>query len=90
MRLDRTNLLIGEVVIDINLSNDEFRVEIASGREAMKVEMGAGQVVQWLPVLVALVENLNLVLNSQLPVAPTLGYLTSSSDRHRYPDPYNK
>ena len=69
---------------------DELRVEFASVREAMKVEMGARQVVQRLPVLVALVENQRLVLNSQLPVAPTSGYLTPSSDLHRYPHPYNK
>lgn len=69
---------------------DELRVEFALVREAMKVEMGARQVVQWLPVLVALVENLRLVLNSQLPVAPTPEYLTPSSDLHRHPHPYNK
>lgn len=90
MRLDGTNLLIGEFVIDIYLSNDELAVKFASVREAMKVEMGAGQAVQWLPVLVALVENLSLVLNSQLPVAPAPGYLTPSSDRRRYPHPYKK
>lgn len=47
MRLDGTNLLIGEFVIDIYLSNDELAVKFASVREAMKVEMGAGQAVQW-------------------------------------------
>lgn len=64
MGLDRMNLLIGEFVIDICLSSDEFRVGFASVREAVKVEVGAGQVVQWLPVVAALLEDLSLVLSS--------------------------